>query len=125
MSSKVLIVDDDPSIRFMLRLIFERAGYEVLEAEHGRAALERLKESRPDVVVTDLMMPVMDGLRLIRRLRSQPDTSTIPIVVVSANPGGAEAARTADAAVPKPFLPAELVETVDALIKTEAKRGAP
>lgn len=108
----------------MLRLIFERAGYEVLEAEHGGAALERLRESRPDVVVTDLMMPVMDGLRLIRRLRSQPDTSSIPIVVVSANPDGEDATRAADAAIPKPFLPKDLVQTVESLLKAEGMRGA-
>jgi len=123
MASKILVVEDDPSMRFMLRLIFERAGHEVLEAEHGAVALERIKESRPDAVVTDLMMPVMDGLVLIRLLRSQLDTSTIPIIVVSANPDGAEAARAADAAVPKPFLPADLVQTVDSLLKAEGARG--
>lgn len=123
MASKLLIVDDDPSMRFMLRLIFERAGYEVLEAEHGREALEQVKESKPAIVVTDLMMPVMDGLGLIRRLRSQPNTSSIPIVVVSANPDGAEAAAAADAAVPKPFLPADLLQTVESLLKAEGVRG--
>lgn len=123
MARKLLIVDDDPGMRFMLRLIFEQAGFEVLEAEHGGAALERLKESRPDVVVTDLMMPVMDGLRLIRHLRSVSNTATIPIVVVSANPNGSEATRVADAAVPKPFLPADLVQTVKSLLQTEAGRG--
>lgn len=123
MASKVLIVDDDPSMRFMLRLILERAGYEVLEAEHGAVALERLRESRPDAVITDIMMPVMDGLGLIQRLRSQPDTSTIPIVVVSSNPNGAEAAGAADAAVPKPFLPADIVQTVASLLKLQGARG--
>lgn len=122
--SKVLIVDDDPSIRFMIRLSFERAGYDVMEAENGRVALERLKESRPDAVITDLMMPVMDGLRLIRRLRSNPDTCTIPIVVVSGNPDGGEAVRGADAALPKPFRPADLVQMVGSLLKAEAARGA-
>lgn len=123
MARKLLIVDDDPGMRFMLRLIFEQAGFEVLEAEHGGVALERFKESRPDVVVTDLMMPVMDGLRLIRHLRSVSNTATIPIVVVSANPNGSEATRVADAAVPKPFLPADLVQTVKSLLQTEAGRG--
>lgn len=107
----------------MLRLIFERAGYEVVEAEHGGQALERLHDSRPDVVITDLMMPVMDGLGLIRRLRSNRDTSTIPIVVVSANPDGAEAVRAADAAVAKPFLPAELVQMVKSLLEREKAHG--
>lgn len=121
--STLLIVDDDPSLRFMMRLIFERAGYEVVEAGNGGVALERLNETRPDAVITDLMMPVMDGFGLIRRLRSNPDTSTIPIVVVSGNPDGEETARAADALMPKPFLPAELVQTVRSLLLARSPHG--
>ena len=57
----ILVVDDESSMRFLLRMILESAGYEVVEAPHGAAALERAKESPPDLVVTDLMMPVMNG----------------------------------------------------------------
>ena len=85
--STVLIVDDDPSTRFVMRMILETAGHLVTEAEHGAAALARMGTHPPDIVTTDLMMPVLDGKELIERLRSQPTTASIPIVVVSGSPG--------------------------------------
>ena len=107
--SKVLIVDDESSVRFLLKKVFESAGYEVIEAHHGAAALERVGDTRPDLIVTDLMMPVMDGRELIAWLRSDPETASIPIVVISAQLSIPPDA--ADAVIPKPFVPHELVET--------------
>ena len=63
--AEILIVDDEPDVRFVLRMAFELAGHEIVEAHHGGAALERVPESRPDLVVTDVMMPVLDGLELV------------------------------------------------------------
>jgi len=97
-------------MRFLLRVTLEAAGYEVIEAHHGVVALERVHASRPDLVITDLMMPVMGGRELIERLRSDPETASIPIVVLSAN-GNLEAG-SADAALSKPFDLDELLETV-------------
>lgn len=100
-------------MRFLVRVTLESAGYEVVEAHNGAAALERAKESRPDLVVTDLMMPVMNGRELIDRLRSDPETGSIPILILSANSslriGGA------DAALAKPFDPDALLENVRTL----------
>ena len=78
------MVDDESSVRFLLRQVIEGAGYEVVEAHNGAVALARMVGFRPDLVVTDLMMPVMGGPELIARLRSDPETRSIPIVVVSA-----------------------------------------
>jgi CheY-like chemotaxis protein len=100
-------------MRFLVRITLEGAGYEVVEAHHGAVALERVKESRPDLVVTDLMMPVMGGRELIERLRSDPATASIPIVVLSAN--GRLRAGDADVALSKPFDPDELLERTRAL----------
>lgn len=94
-------------------MILENEGYEVVEAHHGAAALERVQKSRPDLIVTDLMMPVMGGRELIERLRSDPETATIPIVVLSANAD--LVADTADAALSKPFDVDLLLETVQNL----------
>ncbi len=114
---KILLVDDDPSMRFMLRLILEAAGYEVTEAHHGAAALRHLKEdSLPDLVVTDMMMPVMDGRELILHLRSDPRTARLRILVVSGNPDAREVGRNADAVMGKPFLPAVFRATVESLL---------
>lgn len=125
--SKILIVDDDPSLRTILRLMFELAGYEVAEAGHGQAALDLIRGPRlPDIVLTDLMMPVMDGNEFIRRLRSEARTASIPIVVVSANAQAAEGVRAserADALMSKPFIPAHLVKLVRSLAVAAPRGG--
>jgi CheY-like chemotaxis protein len=110
---KVLVVDDESNMRFLIRMILERAGYEVVEAVHGAAALERVKESRVDLVVTDLMMPVMTGRELVAHLRADPGTASIPIVVVSANSSFVSTA--ADVVLGKPFEPLALLEAAGAL----------
>ena len=83
---RILVVDDEPDQRFLLRRIFERAGHEVTDAGDGAAALRAVRESPPDLVVTDMMMPVMGGAELIRRLRSEPATAGIPILAASGDP---------------------------------------
>jgi CheY-like chemotaxis protein len=116
--STVLVVDDDSSIRMVLRMILEKDGYEVVEAEHGEAALAHLPALLPDIVVTDLTMPVLNGEGLIERLRSAPRTASIPIVVVSGNPGAARALHESGvvaAVVLKPFDAAELMQCIRAI----------
>ncbi len=89
---KILIVDDEPDLRYLLRRVFERAGHVVTDAGHGEAALESVRGAPPDLVVTDMMMPVMDGAELIRRLRPDPATAGIPILAVTGDPHMASAA---------------------------------
>jgi CheY-like chemotaxis protein len=110
---KVLVVDDESNMRFLIRMILESAGYEVVEAAHGAAALDRVKESRPDMMVTDLMMPVMGGRELVARLRADPETASLPIIVVSAN--SSSVATAADARLGKPFDADALVAAVGLL----------
>ena len=97
---RILVVDDEPDQRFMVRRIFERAGHEVADAPDGAAALACVREWPPDLVVTDIMMPIMDGAELIRRLRCEPATAGIPILAAS---GDAHLADAADAVVTKPY----------------------
>ena len=114
-----MIVDDDPSTRFVLRMILERVGYDVVEAEHGEAALAHLSPTPPDVVTTDLTMPVLNGQGLIERLRAEPSTASIPIVVVSGNPVAARALHAAgrvDAFVVKPFTAVELATCIQEIV---------
>jgi CheY-like chemotaxis protein len=117
--ARILIVDDEPDIRFMMRLILEGAGYNVTDARHGASGLKSVKATRPDLVITDVMMPTMGGLEFIECLRSDIDTATIPILAVSAN---SELATAADAALAKPFLPIELLGLAGRLIREN--RGA-
>lgn len=115
---KVLVVDDESNMRFLLRMIFETEGFEVVEAHHGAAALERVKEAKPDLVVTDLMMPVMNGRELVERLRADAETAGIPILVVSSSAGVAVVG--ADATLPKPFDLDALVDTARSLGRKDA-----
>jgi CheY-like chemotaxis protein len=116
--SRILVVDDESAQRSLLRRILERAGHEVSEAGDGAAALEAVRESPPDLVVTDMMMPVMDGAELIRRLRCEPATAAIPIMAAS---GDSHLAVSADAVIAKPYSWCHLAETAEALL-TEGRK---
>ncbi|NTV63560.1 MAG: ammonium transporter, partial [Oscillochloris sp.] len=82
--SSILVVEDDPSTREMLRRILEREGWQVVEADNGESALGRVAERRPDLILLDLMMPKMDGFEVISALRSTAIWRTIPIIVLTA-----------------------------------------
>ncbi len=112
--ASILIVDDEPDLRFMIRTIFERAGHQVTEASNGAVALKRILEQLPDLVVTDVMMPVMDGAELMARLRADPVLSGIPILAVTGDP---DRAGAADATLTKPFAPKELAAIAASLIR--------
>lgn len=115
--ARILIVDDEPDLRGMVRLILELDGHEVLEAHHGGAALERLRQERVELVVTDVMMPVMDGHELIDRLRADGERANLRIIVLSASPHSVD---RADVVMRKPFAPAELRRIVADLLGTDA-----
>ncbi|MBI3734115.1 MAG: response regulator [Chloroflexi bacterium] len=83
-SPRVLVVEDDASARQLMRHILEREGWEVVEAENGRAALAKTEEQRPDLILLDLLMPEMDGFELAEALRGHEQWRDIPIVVVTA-----------------------------------------
>ena len=111
--SRILVVDDEPAQRSILRRIFERAGHEVADAGDGAAALRAVGKSAPDLVVTDMMMPVIGGAELIRRLRCDPATAGIPILAAS---GDSHLADGADAVIAKPYKWEQLTEVADGLL---------
>ena len=84
-SRLVLVVDDSPNIRQRVTQALEEAGFQVMDAEDGKQALKRIAERRPDLILSDLDMPQMNGLDLCRKLHGDPDLGTIPFVVMSAN----------------------------------------
>jgi CheY-like chemotaxis protein len=110
---RILVVDDEPDLRFILRRIFEAAGHEVIVAGTGADALACLAGTLPDLVVTDMMMPVMGGRELIARLRGDPATAHIPILAVT---GDGEQAGTADAVLPKPYQPGQVLKAAETLL---------
>lgn len=119
------MVDDDATIRSALKLILEVAGHEVVEATHGAAALDLIgTQHLPDVVMTDLAMPVLRGEELIRRLRSEAPTAAIPIVVVSGDAVAAwtlKASGLVDAVVSKPLEADKLTQCIHAVANRAGK----
>jgi two-component system phosphate regulon response regulator PhoB len=120
----VLVIDDDPVIVNLLQVNFEIEGYAVLTATAGEAGLAQARAGAPDVIVLDVMMPGMDGFEVARRLRADPETSTIPIILLSAKAQAWDVQAglaVADEYVTKPFEPLELLERVAAVL---ARNGA-
>jgi signal transduction histidine kinase len=108
----VLVVDDEPLIRRLLVAVLELAGYRVIEASDGGAALEQARQAQPQLVITDRTMPVMNGTELIKRLRADVEMAGIPIILLTETTGGEP---QADAVVMKPFDQDELIELVKTL----------
>jgi DNA-binding response OmpR family regulator len=118
----ILVVDDEPSIREVVTLYLQRAGYDVLVASDGQAALQLLEEHQPDLVVLDLMLPRVDGLEITRQLRTRGDT---PIIMLTARRQETDRVlgleMGADDYVVKPFSPRELVSRVKAVLRRTRK----
>jgi CheY-like chemotaxis protein len=112
--ARILVVDDEPDERFLVGRTLTRAGHEVAVAGDGAAGLKAVRERSPDLVVTDIMMPVMDGAEFIARLRGDPATAAIPILAAS---GDTHLAAAADAVLMKPYDDRRLVEIVHALLE--------
>jgi CheY-like chemotaxis protein len=110
----VLVVDDDPAVRSLLRQLMEDQGYRTQVAENGQEALELARRERPDCILMDLMMPVLDGPSAIQELRNDPDLSRVPIVVVSVL--SEERGGQADAHLVKPIDQDRLADTVAMLL---------
>ncbi|MGK2950452.1 MAG: response regulator transcription factor [Acidimicrobiales bacterium] len=119
-SPTVLIVEDDPVILRLLEVNFDLEGFTVLLAHDGAEGIEVARTERPDVIVSDIMMPRVSGLELLAALKGDDATSAIPIILLSAKAqtadlkAGTEAG--ADDYVTKPFEPLDLVERVNALL---------
>jgi DNA-binding response OmpR family regulator len=117
----VLLIDDDESIRKLVSIALQRAGYEVTLAEDGQEGLVRLAESVPDLVVSDVNMPGLDGFSLLKHLRSDPSTSSLPVIMLTAKSSVEEIVEGlqlgADDYLAKPFAMTELVARVQAKIE--------
>jgi two-component system, chemotaxis family, chemotaxis protein CheY len=124
----ILIVDDEPTFRTIVSEILGACGYTVSQASNVELALQMLAQRPIDLVLTDVMMPGIDGLTFVRRLRAEPATCTIPTVVVSALSMPEHIAETfiagADACLVKPFSAQELRDTIKDLINGRSTKYA-
>jgi DNA-binding response OmpR family regulator len=120
MPKKILIVDDDPSIIVALQFLMEQNGYQTLVAFSGEEAMETITEYRPDLILLDIMLPVVDGFEVCQRVRENPEWSNIRIVLVTALGSDVNVTKGlslgADAYIIKPFSNAEILAKVKELL---------
>ena len=115
----ILVVEDEPPIRELLTELLLDEGYDVLSAPDGIAALEILAGRLPDLLITDAMMPGLDGSGLVRRMRADPRTAAVPVLLISAVPRPASVDLDGVGFLPKPF-------DLDRLLREiEARLGVP
>jgi CheY-like chemotaxis protein len=114
-SKLIVVVDDERSVRALIRMLLEQAGHQVIEAANGEAGLAAVASCDAALVVTDVMMPVMSGREMIARLRADASTASIPIVVLSAEAN--ISVLRADAAIAKPFKNGDLTDMVRSLLE--------
>jgi DNA-binding response OmpR family regulator len=121
---RVLLVEDDPAVRRILTLQLQTRGFDVRTAADGAEGFRALQEDLPDCVVLDLMMPVMDGFELLKRIRSLGRTENLPVLILTASEDERHRLRTqqylADAYVNKPYELDRVVLTIERLASTRA-----
>ncbi|MCE5203957.1 MAG: response regulator [Coriobacteriales bacterium] len=120
--SRILIADDEPHILKLVTFTLSNHGYEVVTATDGQSATELAEQEQPDLILLDVMMPIMNGYDAAKRIRENPATAHIPIVMLSAKSQVTEIAQGLDSGateyICKPFTPKDLVKKVSELLGT-------
>ncbi len=113
---KVLVVDDEIPIQRIVKFNLEKEGYDVSLADNGKKALESVKQSRPDIILLDVMMPEMDGYEVCKALKQNKSTKNIPVIMLTARGQESDEKKGLDAGaddyITKPFSPKKLMELV-------------
>jgi DNA-binding response OmpR family regulator len=122
MGKRILCIEDEPDMIDLMRLILARRGYEVEGAPGGQEGLRKVRDSQPDLVLLDLMMPDMDGWEVYQQIKADEKTRHIPVIIVTAKAQsidkvlGLQIAKVNDY-IAKPFSPGELVESVQRILE--------
>lgn len=116
MAKRILVADDEDDVKVVVQLFLESKGYEILTAYDGLDALDKARKEHPDLILLDLMMPVLDGFDVCKKLKAHPETASIPVVMLSASAQAESKQRGLEAGavdyIIKPFQP----EALDKLI---------
>lgn len=126
MKKQILVVDDEPRMRRFVRMNLDLEGYDVLEADNGLVALEKVRDDMPDLVLLDVAMPEMDGFETLERIR---EVSSVPVIMLTVKNDEADRIRGldlgADDYVTKPFSPRELLSRIRAVLRrVEPAKGS-
>ena len=120
MATKILITDDEEELRNVLKQSMENAGYEVVTAGNGREAVERVNLDAPDLVLMDVMMPEMNGFDAMRKIKENPSTAHIPVVMLTALDDDMNTAKGwkmgTSLYLKKPFVPAQLISYIKLIL---------
>jgi two-component system chemotaxis response regulator CheY len=120
MAKKILIVDDSSSVRTVARMALREKGYEVVEAGNGEEALQVLQGDRCHLVISDVNMPVMDGIALLKQIKANPNYKFTPVIMLTTESGEDKKqegrAAGAKAWITKPFQPQVLLDAVSKLV---------
>lgn len=123
MARKILTCDDEKHIVRLIQVNLERQGYEVITAFNGLECLEKVKEDRPDLIVLDVMMPEMTGFEVLEKLKKDPETENIPVIMLTARAQDSDVLRGWQSGVEcyltKPFNPMELIAFVKRIFSME------
>ena len=118
--AKVLVIDDDAVQRALLLAVFRKQGLEVLQAANGQEGIRLARDGRPDLIVSDVNLPEMDGFAVLENLRKEPITAAIPFIIITANPDAADQRRATESGasgyLPKPISISNLQALVNAEI---------
>lgn len=119
----VLLVEDEAIVSMALAFSLEMAGYKVTEAPNGRAALAKLAGERPDVIITDYMMPLMDGSEFLRAIRANPELRDVPVILATAIPEENLAGKIDgySAYLTKPVRDDELIALIERLLEESSE----
>ncbi len=128
MPKKILIADDEPDVLEVIQFRLSKRGYTVILAANGQEALESINRERPDLVILDFRMPLLDGFQVCQRLKEDENLKNIPVIILSASSDVLSEekllAAHADGALKKPFEPEELFRIVDKFLKSEGEPDA-
>lgn len=127
MAKKILAVDDEKHIVRLIQVNLERAGYQVITAGDGKEALEKVASENPDMIVLDVMMPIMDGFEVLRTLKADQATRDIPVIMLTAKAQDADVFRGwqsgVDSYLTKPFNPMELLSFIERIFASLEEGG--
>jgi len=128
MMFKIMVVDDEPEIRLIIKKILEREGYGVVEAKNGADCLENIKKDRPDLILLDVMMPEIDGWKVCREIKNNPETRDIIVCILTVKSSDLDALTSLNVAhedwhLTKPIDKKGLVDAVKWLLEKSPKKG--